>query len=129
MKTVNEIREAIEAKNARSAWGRGVKEYALELLEELEMAINDGYFYAEDIEAPALLRRQLLNGASDWNEYSWGGCSLIYNQDIAERLCTVSELAKTRNGSRKPNATEEWLDTQARALFQAERLILEAVKA
>jgi hypothetical protein len=129
MKTVNEIREAIEAKSARSAWGRGVKEYALELLEELEMAINDGYFYAEDIEAPALLRRQLLNGASDWKEYSWGGSSLIYNQDIAERLCTVSELAKTRNGSRKPNATEEWLDTQARALFQAERLILEAVTA
>lgn len=129
MKTVNEIREAIEAKNARSAWSRGVKEYALELLDELEDAISGGYFDAEDIEAPALLSRQLLNGASDWSQYSWGGCSLIYNQDIAERLCNASELEKTRHGDRRPNAQEEWLDTQARALGQAARLILQEARA
>ena len=49
--------------------------------------------------------------------------SLIYNEDIAERLCTPSELKKTRHGERRPNAREEWLDTQARALFQAYNLI------
>jgi hypothetical protein len=129
MKTVNEIREAIEAKNTRSAWSRGVKEYAMELLDELEEAISGGYFDAEDIEAPALLIRQLLNGASDWEQYSWGGCSLIYNQDIAERLCNASELEKTRHGERRPNAQEDWLDTQARALGQAARLILQEARA
>lgn len=129
MKTVNEIREAIEAKSARSAWSRGVKEYAIELLDELEEAISGGYFDAEDIEAPALLSRQLLNGATDWEQYSWGGCSLIYNEDIARRLCTASELAKTRHGERRPNAREEWLDTQARALGQAARLILQEARA
>lgn len=128
MKTVNEIREAIEAKSARSAWSRGVKEYAMELLDDLEEAISGGYFDAEDIEAPALLSRQLLNGASDWEQYSWGGCSLIYNQDIAERLCNASELEKTRHGERRPNAREEWLDTQTRALGQAARLILQEAR-
>jgi hypothetical protein len=34
MKTVKELREAIENEKARSAWGRAVKEYALELIEE-----------------------------------------------------------------------------------------------
>ena len=55
--------------------------------------------------------------------------SLIWNGDIAKRLCTKSELAKlkTRDGDyRKPNAREDWLDVQARALFQAWRKIQEA---
>lgn len=129
MKTVNEIREAIEAKNTRSAWSRGVKEYARELLAELEDAIIDGYFDGEDMAAPALLKRQLLNGASDWSQYSWGGCSLIYDEDIARRLCTVSEFKKTRGGERRPNASEEWLDTQARALGQAARWIMQEARA
>lgn len=119
MKTTNDIRTAIESAKARSAWNRGVIVYALELIEELEEAISGGYFDAEYIESPKLLERQLLNGASDWSQYSWGGCSLIYNEDIAERLCTPSELKKTRNGERRPNSREEWLDTQARALRQA----------
>lgn len=123
--TINDTRINLTTTyKARSAWDKGVVAYALELLEELEEAISGGYFDAEDLNSPALVRSQLLNGASDWNHYSWGGCSLIYNSDIAERLCTPSELKKTRNGERRPNAREEWLDTQARALFQASRLIL-----
>lgn len=31
----------------------------------------------------------------------------------------ASELKKTRHGERRPNSREEWLDTQARALYQA----------
>ena len=61
----------------------------------------------------------MLNGAQNWSEYSWGGSALICNGDIAERLCTPSELKKTRNGERRPNSREEWLDTQARALYKA----------
>ena len=61
----------------------------------------------------------MLNGARDWNAYSWGGSALIYDGDIAERLCTPSELKRTRHGERRPNSREEWLDTQARALYQA----------
>jgi len=122
------IADYIEKNTSRGAWNNGVKLYALELLEDLDAAINDGYFPLEDLNAPKMLDRQMLNGASDWSQYSWGGCSLIYDGDIAERLCNPSELKKTRNGERKPNSREEWLDTQARALNQAARRVRYAVR-
>lgn len=100
MKTIQEVRQELETRKTRSAWDRGVNAYALELKEEL------------------------LNGAENWSQYSWGGSALIYDGDIAERLCTPSELKRTRNGERRPNAREEWLDTQARALYQAATRII-----
>lgn len=126
MERFNKIRESINARSARSAWSRGVNAYALELLESLEEAAEGGYFNPDDLHAPKILKKALLNGADDWNAYSWGGSSLIYNGDIAERLSSPSELKKTRNGERRPNAREEWLDTQARALYQAASLITRA---
>lgn len=123
MNIIEKMRKALEEEPTRSAWGRGVKEYAAGLVADLAESIKGGYFSADDIAAPLLLKKQLLNGASDWTQYSWGGCSLIYNEDIAQRLCTPSELKKTRNGERRPNANEEWLDTQARALNQAARMV------
>ena len=65
----------------------------------------------------------LLNGAENWRAYSYGGCALIYDADIAERLCAPSEYAKKRQGERAPNSRETWLDVQARALGQAATLI------
>lgn len=123
MKNINTMITRINETNPRSAWDKGVKLYALELLESLKNDIVDGYFDDDDILSPNLLNRVLLNGASSWSEYSWGGCSLIYNGEIAERLCTASELKKTKNGERKPNSREEWLDVQARALYQAADII------
>jgi hypothetical protein len=72
------------------------------------------------------LRRQLLDGASDWNEYGWGSCSLIYDTEIAARLCTPSELKKTHGGERNPNGRERWLDVQARALRRAANMVISA---
>lgn len=65
----------------------------------------------------------MLNGAQDWDNYSYSGSALIYNKDIANRLCTMSELKRTRNGEFKPNSRETWLDVQARALYQAQARI------
>ena len=113
--TIEMIRNSIEAEKTRSAWDRGVNTYALELLEEYE---NN---YGADACAPC--EADLLNGASDWKQYSWGGSALIYDGDIAKRLCNPTELKKTRNGEKRPNSREEWLDTQARALFQAAQRI------
>lgn len=109
----------LEEKNCRSAWNRGVRDYAIELIENLK---------PKDFESLHGLYNAMLNGARDWNEYSWGGCSLIYDGDIAERLCTPSELKKTRNGERRPNSREEWLDVQARALYQASNKVMRAYK-
>lgn len=119
MLKTNLIIQELENKKNRSAWDKGVNLYAIELLENLETVPTDR----------TELETVLLNGADSWEQFSWGGCSLIYNQDIAERLCCPSELKKTRNGKRRPNNHEEWLDTQARALFQACNRIKKTVRA
>ena len=106
---VSDVVAALGSRRDRSAWDRGVTAYAIEMLEELEV----------DELAARTVERTLLNGAPTWHDYSWGGCALIYDADIAERLCCPSELRRTRGGERRPNAAEEWLDTQARACFQA----------
>ena len=114
--TLDKVSAELKARKDRSAWGKGVTVYALELVEELkERAAYEG----RNPEPGNECREWMLNGAQDWNQYSWGGASLVYDSDIAERLCTPSELKKTRHGERRPNSQEEWLDTQARALYQA----------
>jgi len=119
LEVLDRVQAALDSRKDRSAWDKGVTVYAAELLEGLRESIEGGYFNPEDLAAPKLLNRELLNGADDWKQYSWGGSSLIYDGDIARRLCSPSELRRTREGERRPNAREEWLDTQARALFQA----------
>lgn len=123
MRDINKIIEELTKRNDRSAWGRGVTGYALEMAENLAENINGGYIDAGSIQTYAELKAACLNGADDWSQSSWGGCYECYDGNIAERLCTPSELKKTRNGERRPNASEEWLDVQARALHQAFRRI------
>ena len=106
------IAAKIEARRPRGAWNKAVQAYALELLEDIE-----------DHAAP-ITDELLRNGARTWQEYSYGGCALIYDADIAERLCSPSELRRRRNGDLPPSTRETWLDCQARALRQAARLIL-----
>ncbi len=115
-KALAEINSRYE--NRRSAWGRGVAEYTEELFESLEE--NAAYY---EVNSSKDLEKAALNGATNWSEYSWGGCSLIYDYDIAKRLCNPSELKRTKDGERRPNSREEWLDTQARALRHAMRRI------
>ena len=128
MKNINEIirkaTETINSSKARSAWARGVRDYALDLVETLNQ--YDEIDLA-DLTSRELVERYLLDGASSWTQYSEGGCALIYNRDIARRLCTASELKLTRNGQRDPNARETWIDVQARALSQAARLAENAI--
>ena len=118
MKTNTELVATITATPARSAWRRGVRAYALEMAESAEC----------ELAAVTDLKKELLNGAANWREYSYGGCALIYDGDIAERLCAPSEYRRTREGQRAPNSRETWLDVQARALGQAATLIASAVR-
>lgn len=128
MKTIAEIRQEIESKKTRSAWDKGVKEYALELLEDMESERNA----AKETDMtvyPATLEAELLNGAMNWKQFSWGGCALIYDAAIAERLCSPSEYKRSREGERRPNSREEWLDVQAMALSQAANMIMRLARA
>ena len=105
-----ELIKAIKENKARSAWAKGVKWYALNLVEES---------YKQDTDIVSVKMAVYLNGAETWKEYSYGGCALVYDYDIAKRLCTPSELRKTDFGRKLPNGFENWLDVQARALKQA----------
>lgn len=121
MYTINKqaLAAAIAATPARSAWDKGVRAYALDLVDNLE---RDTYRDYKDVIAA------LLNGADDYTQYSYGGCALIYGGDIAERLCTPSEYKRTRGGELAPNSYEAWLDVQARALRHAQALTLRMIR-
>lgn len=119
MKT-NELYNKIESLKVRSAWNNGVKWYALYLIEQMED-------YTKVVPNRAEIESVLLNGADDWKQFSHGGCALIYDQGIAETLCSPSELKRVtrKDGTLrdKANSRETWLDVQARALYQACKLI------
>lgn len=124
-------------KPARSRWDRAVMEDAEEMLLEAIDNLRD-----TPEEAPrdlTSLTAELLNVSvrtlKDWgrdngnggikdlykcaHESSWGGSHLCYDSDIARHYCTPSELKRTRDGARRPNAREDWPDVQARAIYQA----------
>lgn len=105
----------LNGRKCRGTWDNAVNTYAVELAESLDD-------WDKQPETIAELREMMLNGAVDWKTYSWGGSSLIYNQDIAKRLCSPSGLKRVtnKNGLRDyPNSREHWLDVQACALYQA----------
>ena len=118
------VRDLIESSKARSAWSKGVKAYAFDLCENIENA-------SEVI--PGKVEETLLNGASNWEQYSYGGCAYICDWEIADALCSPSEFKRCtrKDGSlrEKANARETWLDVQARALYQACRLIKNIISA
>lgn len=110
------ILQDIERLKVKSAWDKGLKEYMKEFLDSVD-SLQD----LTSVHNDEQFEKVLLNGAKNWHDYSWGGCSLIYDEDIAKRLCNPSELKRTKNGQYKPNKREQWLDVQKRALFQASR--------
>lgn len=114
--------DIINARKDRSAWDRGVSEYAVELLDNLAELTRD------DLADLKIVRRALLNGADSWQQYSYSGSALIYDSDIAERLCTPSELKRCKDGDRNPNSRETWLDVQRRALYRASCRVESAIK-
>lgn len=117
-KLIATIRNKIINSPANSAWDRGVRTYALEIFDN---------YIEEHNSNKQITEKDLLNGASNWSEYSWDGCAEIYDEDICKRLSTPSEQKKTRYGELKPNPNEEWLDVQARALYQAAQIVLSIV--
>ena len=125
-KAVNfgQLADEIANRKTRGAWDHGVTLYALDLLQTL----IDVYGYnTRNGEPTKADENTLLNGASSWGSYAWGGNGLCYDYAIAERLCSPSELKKTKDGERRPNSREEWLDVEARALYQASRVLLGAI--
>ena len=117
MTTIYDLIIAIDNHKTNSAWNKGVKRYANSLLNHMLYEYGGSFPMTHgDLDL-------LKNGADTWLQYSEGGCSLIYNRDIAYRLCNPTELKRTHYGEKNPNKNETWLQCQARALYQAEMLI------
>lgn len=121
LKTIEQVRNEVRKENTRSAWSKGVLYYAERLLEDFEYFVS----YDDEVE---FTEKTALNGACNWSQWSWGGCGLVCDCDIAERLCTPTELKRTKNGQRNPNSRETWFDVQARAALQGWEMIKRAVK-
>lgn len=117
LETMKKALESLDSRKDRSAWDRGVTAYAHELLGNVVENVEGGYCAAPQTRAEFC--RFARNGAGTWWEYSYSACALVCDCDIAERLCTPSELKKKRGGELNPNSRETWLDVQARALNQA----------
>lgn len=111
--------ELIKRSSGRSAWQRGVQEYALEMVEALSNEAFDA----------SLTEEKLLKGAKNWQEYSTSGRSLTDLKAIAKRLCNASQLKYTRNGELPMSKKYSWLDMQAVALQSAAERILTMVDA
>lgn len=116
-----ELIKKLEKFTPRSAWHRAVVSDAVDLVENLDCSEIPNNWEE--------LKKLLLNGAADWSAYSYGGCALAYDEDIARHYCTPSELRRVTHAdgtiSERANARENWLDVQARALQQAAFLIKE----
>lgn len=125
----NEIIEKMNGMKPRSAWKKGVLSYAYILLENVFDGIKCEYFNPFEVDiTDYLVAKYCYNGARNATEYSYGGCALIYDEDIAIQLCAVGELRRCNFGRKQPNNRETWLDVQARALFQAAELLVNIVK-
>lgn len=116
------IEKALASSKPRSAWDRGTKCFALNLMESYKGLRK--YAEANDEPIPTFSLDTLLNGSDDWEAYCYGGCALICNSDIAQALCTPSQLKRKDFGRLAPNRDENWMDVQARAYYQAYQLLM-----
>lgn len=124
MKEMQKIRERLEAAKPRTAWDKGVKKIAENLLDKYEEIVRDR---EGSDPVPPLTEKIVLNSADSWEQYCYDGCAMIYDREIAETLCTPSELRRTEFGRKAPNPYESWMDVQVRAYVQAWVLIKSCV--
>lgn len=120
MKTLD-LLQKVESIKVRGAWNNGVKEYAIYLLSD-SLADSD-YTEINNLEE---LKAVILNGSSDWRQFSYGGLGFVYDEAICRTLCSPSEYRKLHykeGGVKQPNKRETWCDVEARALFQAWEMI------
>lgn len=107
-----------------------VWQYAIELTDNIATNGDDKKWERWDVDK---LRDLLLNGARDydkphdelrnWIRYSEGGGALIWNVDIAKRVCTPSQYKKLENVIGTWEDKHEWIKIQARCLYDAAQLI------
>ena len=101
-KTIRDVIDAIRAPKCRGKWSEGVKEYALEMLEREDI---DADAPADTLNAGELLNHVgaipikigMFHGYGVWGycrDVSWGGTFRIYNDEVAQTLCTPATIKR-----------------------------------
>lgn len=95
--TIRELKNSVlgvlsseEIMRKKSKERRAICRYALEILDGYQ---ND-HRKDDNFDINHTNVKELLNGAKDWRQYSEGGCSLIYTEDIEERIGVGGDLMK-----------------------------------
>lgn len=121
---ISEITSIIKnSHRPRSAWDKGVKQWALDLL--------DGMDDKAEFSSLTSLLLEALSGSLDWKEYCYDDKGIISDYSIVEAFCTPTEKQRyiSRLGAlRAPNADETWMDVQVKAATQAWDLIERVAK-
>lgn len=93
---IEELRNKLEEeqKKAKGTYQKAICQYAFELCENIADDYTTTAEELEHLENITNLKERALNGASDWEQYSWGGSSLCYNYDILTRLFCPSLVKK-----------------------------------
>lgn len=118
-KNIQAVANEVNNTTTRSAWSKGVKAYALDILANFEEWRKWNEENGESV--PELDERTALNGADNWQHWAAGASGLAESYAILCRLCPPSEIKKgVRN--------IDWLEVEARAARQAWRMIAEAVR-
>lgn len=113
MTKIKDLIDRISKFKTNEKWNEGIKQYALELLAE-----HDG---EEEIRN---LEKQMLSGAGDWEQYSWGACQFsLSGGSIPERLFTPETIKNMKESEFEPSFLNL---TQTEALKQAYQLIRSA---
>ena len=119
----NEIVKALlkDLDHATKKKDKAVFQYALELMDTYNYRANKE---GRDAVATPELEKWLLEGADDWSQYSYGGCSLIATYDIIERIGTDKQLRKYEEDGCAWHDSEGWLDDQTKYLIKAKTRII-----
>ena len=115
MKTVASIRKELENLPAINHWKKAVNNYAIDMFDNL--VNNDKSVFVKSIN-----EKDLLDGEKNWNEYSWNGRALCYDQDIRKILDPNDKGEQARSIDGKL-----WLDVQAEALNQSAKILLRVI--
>ena len=94
--------------------------YAFELLEQVAEK-ND----LQNVQSFTDFQTKCLAGAPDWNRFSYGGCSLVSEYEIAKRFLPNLVGDKT---PKPPHAAADWMEVQAKVLPMACRRLWYAVR-
>lgn len=115
---MNSIHEKLGGRLRLSKYSRAIREDAIGLLDSLD---------AEEIPTDRDdLHELLLSGASDWEQYSYGGCAFVYEEDIAAHYYTPSMVSRALSAS--VSGKRPLLGMQACALERAELIIRSEIK-